>query len=153
MKTLILAMVLFFSLCPGLLWADDFLGAPLPPGGKIISQTESRLEKTYDMPYEEILAFYTKALKGEEDIKFRDRSGGTFIEEYNTRPWHSITIKSGVQGGSTLVVLKDNWTWIMGTLIIRFFGVFGILIALFIALSISGAIQKALTAPSDKDHG
>ena len=62
------------------------------PGGKVITQTDSRLEKTYDMPYEEALAFYKEALKEEKDIKFRDRGWHTFIEDHKDRPWHAITV-------------------------------------------------------------
>jgi len=150
MKILISSILFICILCPGFSSADDFLNAPLPPGGKIISQTEKRLEKLYDIPYEEILTYYQKTLQNEQDIKFWDKAEGTRIEEYNTRPWHSISINRAGQGESTIIVLKDNWTWIIGTLLIRFLGVFGILIALFIALSIAGTIQKSLFKPPSK---
>ena len=102
------------------------------------------------MPYEEVLTFYKTTLQNEQDIKFWDKAEGTRIEEYGTRPWHSITIKRAGQRESNVVVLKDNWTWILGTLLIRFFGVFGILIALYITLSIAGAIQKSFFKSSSK---
>ncbi len=153
MKIMISLILFVCILWPGFSCADDFLGAPLPPGGKIITQTESRLEKSYDIPYKEILTYYKKTLQNEQDIKFWDKAEETRIEEYNTRPWHSISIKRSGQGKSTVVVLKDSWTWIVGTLLIRFFGVFGILIALYIALSISGAIQKSLFTSSRKGQG
>ncbi|MGC1401432.1 MAG: hypothetical protein WA974_00710 [Thermodesulfobacteriota bacterium] len=150
MKILISSIFFVCILCPGFSCADDFLGAPLPPGGKIITQTESRLEKSYDMPYDEVLTFYKTTLQNEKDIKFWDKAEGTRIEEYGTRPWHSITIKRAGQRESNVVVLKDSWTWILGTLLIRFFGVFGILIALYITLSIAGAIQKSFFKSSSK---
>jgi hypothetical protein len=153
MNILISSILFVFILCPSFSWADDFLGAPLPPGGKIITQTKSRLEKSYDIPYEEIITYYKKTLQNEPDIKFWDKGEGTRIEEYNTRPWHSISIRPAGQGESTVVVLKDSWTWIIGTLLVRFLGVFGILIALYIALSIAGAIQKSLFTSSSKGQG
>jgi hypothetical protein len=36
--------------------------------------------------------------------------------------------------------MKDNWTWIIGTLILRYIGVFVVLIVLLIGMSVSGAI-------------
>jgi hypothetical protein len=39
-----------------------------------------------------------------------------------------------------IVLMKDNWTWIMGTLTLRFFGVFAVLMVLYVVLLISGAI-------------
>ena len=140
MKKVNWLLVLLCVFFPTLLWAEDFLGAPVLPGGKVITQTDSRLEKTYDMPYEEALAFYKEALKEEKDIKFRDRGWHTFIEDHKDRPWHAITVSKREGGGVSIVSVRDNWTWILGTLTLRFFGVFGVLICLYLALAISGAI-------------
>lgn len=140
MKTLCSVLIVLWMLCPSLSFAEDFLGAPVMPGGKVVSQTDARLEKTYDVSYEAAVKFYQEALKGEKDIKFRDRGGETYIEEYQTRPWHSVTITKVAEGRTDIVILKDNWTWIIGTLVLRFFGVFAVLSVLYLALSISGAI-------------
>jgi len=43
--------------------------------------------------------------------------------------------------------MKDNWTWIMGTLLLRFIGVFIVLLVLFLALSVSGAIISRIVKP------
>jgi len=142
MKNVTWLIFLVFIFCPTCLWAEDFLGAPVLPGGKVVTQTDSRLEKRYDLSYEQALASYKEALKGEKDIKFRDRGWHTFIEDHSDRPWHSITVSKIEGGGISVVTVKDNWTWILGTLVIRFFGVFGVLICLYIALAISGAILK-----------
>jgi hypothetical protein len=141
MKTLFWSIVMvLWMLCPNPSFAEDFLGAPVMPGGKVVSQTDSRLEKTYDVSYEAAVKFYQEALKEEKDIKFRDRGTQTLIEEYSNRPWHSISIAKVDEGRTDIVLLKDNWTWILGTLTLRFFGVFAVLIVLYIVLEISGAI-------------
>lgn len=36
--------------------------------------------------------------------------------------------------------MKDNWTWIIGTLVLRYIGVFIVLIVLLFGMTISGAI-------------
>ncbi len=141
MKTLYWSFVIAcWMLCPSVSFAKDFLGAPVMPGGKVVSQTDERLEKTYDVSYDAAVKFYQEALKGEKDIKVRDRGTQTLIEDHSNRPWHSVTVTKVTEGRTDIVLLKDNWTWILGTLILRFFGVFVVLVVLYIALSISGAI-------------
>jgi hypothetical protein len=122
--------------------AEDFLGAPVMHGGKLLSQSEDRLEKTYDTSFENTVKFYRDALKAEKDIKYLDRGAQLYIEEHSNRPWHSVTITKVTEDRTDVVVLKDNWTWILGTLTLRFFGVFAVLIVLYIALAISGAIMS-----------
>jgi hypothetical protein len=140
MKTLLSVVVVLGMLCPSHSFGEDFFGAPLMPGGKEISRTGERLEKTYDVSYDAALKFYEEALKGEKDIKFRDRGTHTRIEDHSNRPWQSITIAKAGQGGTDIAVVKFNWTWILGTLTLRFFGVFVVLMVLYVAMSISGAI-------------
>jgi hypothetical protein len=141
MKTLFWSVVMvLWMLCPSLSFAENFLGAPVMPGGKVVSQADARLEKSYDVSYEDAVKFYHDALKGEKDIKFRDRGTQIHIEEYLDRPWHSITITKVAEGRTDIVFLKDNWTWILGTLTLRFFGVFAVLVVLYAVLVISGAI-------------
>jgi hypothetical protein len=140
MKRFLLLSVMVMILIPSVSRGEDFLGAPLPPGGIVVLRSESMLEKSYPLTYEEAIAFYKDALKGWEDIKFWVRKREIKIEEYNVRPWHSITIQK-VDGGTRITVRKDSWTWILGTLTMRFMGVFGVLVCLYIPLSIVGSVS------------
>jgi hypothetical protein len=157
MKRFLLLLVMIMLLIPSVSKGDDFLGAPLPPGGKVVHQSGSIMEKTYPLTYEEAIAFYKEALKGWEDIKFWERKREIKIEEYNVRPWHSITIQKA-DGGTRITVRKDSWTWILGTLIMRFAGVFGVLVCLYIPLSIVGsisgriALRKKAQKKENKEH-
>ena len=45
--------------------------------------------------------------------------------------------------------MKDNWTWIIGTLVLRYIGVFVVLLVLLIGMSISGAIISRTVGKSD----
>jgi hypothetical protein len=144
MKRFFLLLIMVIMLNPSVSRGEDFLGAPLPPGGKIVYQSGSRLEKSYPLTYEEAIEFYRNALKGWEDIKFWERVREVKIEEYNVRPWHSITIEKADDGGTRITVKKDSWTWILGTLAMRFLAVFGVLVALYIPLSIVGSISARI---------
>ena len=120
--------------------AEDFLGAPLIPGGETINKTDSRLELNSGMTHDEALAFYKRALKEFKDIKFRDWKHATYIEDDGNMKWHSITISKEKNKGANVVIVKDNWTWIIGTLILRYIGVFVVLILLLLGMTLSGAI-------------
>ena len=87
-----------------------------------------------------VFEFYQEALAGYQDIKFRDWKDYTYIEDDGNLSWHSITISKQDTGGATIVIVKDNWTWIIGTLVLRYIGVFVVLLLLLIGMSISGAI-------------
>jgi hypothetical protein len=132
--------MMLWVISSGISSAEDFLGAPVMPGGKAVTQTDQSLKKAYDVSYEAALEYYRKALKDEKDIKFLDRGTDTHIEDHGARPWHSIAIVKVGEGKTEVVTKKDNWTWILGTLTLRFFGVFAVLIVLYIVLEISGAI-------------
>jgi hypothetical protein len=126
---------------PGILMADNFLGAPLMPGGKVLLKQKGRLEMTLPVPHDQVVAFYKEALKAEKDIRYRDWKDSTYIEDDGNLAWHSITIdKEQEQGMTKVAVVKDNWTWILGTLVLRFIGVFVVLVILFGGMSLSGAI-------------
>jgi hypothetical protein len=120
--------------------ADDFLGAPVIPGGEQISKTDKRLEFNSKKTHDEVLQFYKKALEKFNDIKYRDWKDATYIEDDGRLKWHSITISKDDSNGAVVVIMKDNWTWIIGTLILRFVGVFVVLLFLLIGMYISGAI-------------
>lgn len=130
----------FLMVNPPFSGAEDFLGAPLIPGGDTIKKTDSRLEFNSGMTHDEALAFYKKALKEFKDIKFRDWKHATYIEDDGNLKWHSITILKENNKGANVAIVKDNWTWIIGTLILRYIGVFVVLLLLLLGMSLSGAI-------------
>jgi hypothetical protein len=140
MKTMWSVVFVLWVLGPSLSFAEDFLGAPVMPDGKTVSQTNERLEKTYHVPYQTAVKYYEEALKELKDVKFRDRGGEMYIEDHSNRPWHAITVSKVANDRTDIVFTRDNWTWIFGTLVLRFIGVFVVLVVLYIALSISGAI-------------
>ena len=93
-----------------------------------------------DLSHDEALSFYKEALKGSKDIKFREWKDQSYIEDDGNRAWHSITISKGGEGETTVIITKDNWTWIIGTLVLRFVGVFVVLLFLLLGMTVSGAI-------------
>jgi len=133
-------MIVFLMIYAGPLRADDFLVAPVIPEGKTIEKTEARLTIKTDRSHDEVLAFYREALKDFKDIKFRDWKDATYIEDDSNRAWHSITISKEGQGETTVVIMKDSWTWIIGTLVLRYIGVFVVLLFLLLGMTLSGAI-------------
>ncbi len=137
-----IAMVVGFALlcCSAPAWADTFLGLDTPPGGRVVSKTDHQLEMAYDQDPATVRDFYEKFLKEEVDVKFKDRGGKIVVEDHDSRPWHSITIDKDEKGHTGLTIRKDSWGWIVGTLILRFFGVFAVLLVLYLAMSITGAI-------------
>ena len=141
MKKIILCMLGLLLVCPPILQAEDFLGAPVLPGAETVSKTKSHLEMKATMGHDEILAFYREALKGLKDIKYRNWKDATYIEDDGNLRWHSITISKEEKGGTTtVVIMKDSWTWIVGTLILRYVGVFVVLLVLLLGMTASGAI-------------
>ena len=119
---------------------DEFLGAPVFPDGKKSQETDSRLVILTSKSHAEIVQFYRQALKGWEDIKFRDWKDATYIEDDGNRTWHSITISKGTAKERSITIVKDNWTWIIGTLVLRYIGVFVVLMILFLGMALSGKI-------------
>ena len=138
-KNMLLVLVLCLML-PAYSGAADFLGAPLVPGGETLTRTDTRLEMKVDQTHDGVVGFYKESLKEFEDIKFRDWPDATYIEDDGSLKWHSITISKEDQDGTNIVIMKDNWTWIIGTLILRYIGVFVVLIVLLIGMTLSGAI-------------
>ena len=138
-KITILSLVFFMSLSANLA-AVDFLQAPIIQQEKVILKTDSRLELKTTLSHDEALTFYKEALKDYKDIKFREWKDSTYIEDDGKLPWHSITISKEDKDGVTVIIMKDNWTWIIGTLILRYIGVFAVLMVLFLGMSISGKI-------------
>jgi len=98
------------------------------------------MEKVYDIPATQILSFYKERLKDNKDIKFRELGDRISIEEYGNADWHKIVLTENAEGRTTFVLVKDNWTWIIGTLTIRFTGVFVVLLVLYLAMNIATGI-------------
>jgi len=141
MKRVIAFLIMGLFLAPALASAtEEFLGAPVIPGAKVIKKTDTRLELLVNMSHDQVLAYYKKALKGLKDVRYREWKAASYIEDDSNRPWHSITVSKHTGDQTSVVIMKDNWTWIMGTLFLRYIGVFIVLLVLFIALSVSGAI-------------
>jgi len=108
---------------------------------EVVSQNDKKVEYTSKATHEELIEFYREFTKDNEHIKFRDWADATYIEDDGALMWHSITIDKHQKNGlTTVVVMKDNFSWIIGTLILRYIGVFAVLITLLIGMSISGAI-------------
>ena len=144
MKKKIILLALVLSILPVVSHGEDFLGAPLVPGGKILNKTDSRMEMRVPLSHGETLAFYREALEPLEDIKFRDWKDATYIEDDGRLRWHAITLSKNEKEGTMVVIVKDNWTWIIGTLLLRYVGVFVVLLFLFLGMTLSGAIIMRL---------
>ena len=137
-KTALLFLILL--LFPAISNAEDFLGVPVVSQGKENVRTDARLEMKTPLSHDEVVLFYKEQLKDLPDIKFRDWKDSTYIEDDGARPWHSITISKDDKDGATILIVKDNWTWIIGTLILRYIGVFVVLMIVLLGMVVSGKI-------------
>ncbi len=137
-KTALLFLILL--LFPAISNAEDFLGAPVVNQGKENLRTDARLEMKTPLSHDEVVLFYKEQLKDVPDIKFRNWKDSTYIEDDGARPWHSITISKDDKDGATILIVKDNWTWIIGTLILRYIGVFVVLMIVLLGMVVSGKI-------------
>ncbi len=140
-KAAILLLVLFTI--PATSSAEDFLGAPLVSKRHENLKTDARLEMKTQLSHDEVVSFYMERLKNVPDTKFRDWKDATYIEDDGALPWHSITISKEYENGTTIIIVKDNWTWIIGTLILRYIGVFAVLMVLLVGMVVSGKIISA----------
>lgn len=141
MKKAILLITILSVLFPAYTFAEDFLGAPVVQGKETL-RNDSRLEMTTELSHDAVLEFYKDALKEQPDIKFRDWKEATYIEDDGRLKWHSITI-SKIDTPTSILIVKDNWTWIIGTLILRYIAVFVVLMVLFVGMMVSGNIISA----------
>lgn len=139
-RTIFTLLILIFL--PGFLYAGgDMLKVPLTDDSQIISENEGKLEFTTGLSHDEALAFYKETFKGLKDINFRDWTNATYIEDDSNRPWHSVLISKNMEEQKTKIVIsQDSWSWITGTLILRFIGVFIVLLILYVGLTVSGAV-------------
>jgi hypothetical protein len=144
-------LVLILLNVPSTPRAEDFLGAPVMPGGTTVKAEKRLLEKSYDFPREQVLDFYKGILKDVQDLKFWERSDRSEIYEYGNQPWQKITISENGKGQTLVSIEKDSWTWILGTLTIRFVGVFVVLVVLYGAMGLATwLITRAEKAPAQK---
>jgi hypothetical protein len=145
MKIKIIIILIILIALPQIINAEVFLGAPVIPDGKTINKTNNRLEISTGLSHDEAVSFYRNQLEGEKDIKYREWKEATYIEDDGRRDWHSITISKGTPGAeTTIIIAKDNWTWIIGTLILRYIGVFVVLLILFLGMKVSGNIISGM---------
>jgi len=144
--TLLFLILLMFPVVSN---AEDFLGAPVVSQGKENLRTDARLEMKTPLSHDEVILFYREQLKDVPDIKFRNWKDATYIEDDGRMPWHSITVSKGGETGTEIIIVKDNWTWIIGTLILRYIGVFMVLMVLLIGMSVSGRIISRSVASMD----
>jgi hypothetical protein len=140
MKKIFIATILLVFTLPGVVSAESFLGVPLVDDSKIISKTDKRMEIETGMTHDQVLAFYKEKLKDQHDIKFRDWKKATYIEDDGKLEWHSITVVKAGESGTNITIMKDNWTWIFSTLVIRFIGIFIVLLCLYLGMVVSGKV-------------
>jgi len=154
MKKLVTSLMLVLLLVAAPVLAGDFLGSPVRSEGQTVREDNSLLELRYNLPQEEMARFYRDALKGQSDLKLRDRSNALEIEDHGKRAWHKIMIATTASGESVVTITRDSWTWIMGTLAIRFVGVFVVLLIVYLGMSASTwIITRSLKAIEAKGGG
>ena len=130
----------------------QWLGAPIMPNGTEMKKESGRLVTEYNMPYDQVLAWYQEALKRYPDARYRNWEEEMYIEDQGGSKWHAIKISKTGGAKTAVTIVKDNWTWIMATLLIRFTGVFVVLLVLWIFLNISTAIVLRLVKADEKKH-
>jgi hypothetical protein len=120
----------------------QWMGAPIMPGGTPVKEESGRLYHEYNLPYSQVLVWYQEALKRYPDARYRDWKEEMYIEDQGGSKWHAIIISKTGGPKTTVTIVKDNWTWILATLVIRFVGVFIVLLVLWIGLNISGYVMQ-----------
>jgi hypothetical protein len=154
MKKSMAIFILIVLTMAGPVLADDFLGAPLRSKGQTTLSEKGLLEVRYSLPYSEMNRFYRDALNGQGDLVFRNRSWGLEIEDHGKRAWHKIQIAAMGDDGSRVTISRDSWTWIMGTLAIRFVGVFVVLLIVYLGMNASTwIIRRSIKAAEAKAGG
>lgn len=148
MKRCLLKGFLILLFFPGISTGDDFLELPLIPDARVVEKTDDFLVIESTMSHDQAVEFYKDVLKNEKDIKIREWESESYIEDDGARPWHSITIPKQGEEKIRITIKKDNWSWIISTLILRYIAVFIILIIIYASLLLSGkiistAIKKA----------
>lgn len=135
------AVVALLTIFTTPLLAEDFLGVPVVPGSEVVDRTEDRVKMKTAMSRDEIVDFYEGILKDYKDIKTIEREETTQITDHGNLKWHSIAVsKKKLEGKTVVVIKKDSWSWILGTLVLRYIGVFAVIMMLFLCMSITGAV-------------
>lgn len=120
------------------------------PGGVLVKTEDTAVFIDYELPYAKVLEWYKGALGNYKDGRYRDWEDQTYIEDQGGAKWHSIGIFKGGGNKTTVKIVKDNWTWIFSTLVIRFVGVFVVLVMLWLLLSISSIITRKAIAKAEE---
>ncbi|MFH1480563.1 MAG: hypothetical protein ABIG67_04795 [Pseudomonadota bacterium] len=141
MKKLTLLLIWIFLGTAIPVRAEEFLGVPLMAGGHAVKETKTMVLKAYNLSQEQVMDFYKASFKDQKDLKFRTRARHVEFEEHGSLPWHKVTVAKNEKGETTTVLItKDSWTWILGTLLIRFIGVFIVLLILYLAMNVATGI-------------
>ncbi len=149
-KTITFFIAVAIWIVPMVARSDDFYGVPCIEHADVTLQTSVRLELRAEAPYDEVVAFYKVYAEGLKDTKAIKRERGLQIVDHGNLKWHSITIaRSRDSRGTSIVMVKDSWTWILGTLTLRFIGVFFVLLTLFLGMWASGAIISRTLGKED----
>ena len=135
-KLLVLCVSLLILALPGPTLAEEFLGVPIMPGGRVVASTRSMDKRVYAVSHEQVLAYYQEVLKDAQDLKLRDRKTEVTIEDNGRLSWHRISISKDSSKESDVTITKDSWTWILGTLALRFIGVFVVLMILYLGMNL-----------------
>jgi hypothetical protein len=153
---LILSLAIF--LATTVLQASENFQAPVPSGGKLLSSEDPGTINLFyqDKSMKEIIKFYKDRFEGNESIDWKepDASRRVVIHDWGSREWHRIEVmRRDANSGVQITIDRDSWTWIIGTLVIRFVGVFTVLVILMIALYISGRIMTiSVTKKNDEPN-
>lgn len=144
MKKLLIMLVLA-SLLRGLPAFSEEL-VPVPAGGKEITQPADDVV-TYQyntISLSEIKAFYGNLFKDDETISWQNpkRFKGLLINDWGSKKWHCISVVDKGPNDIEITVMRDSWTWIIGSLAVRFVGVLIVLSILMVALYLSGSLFK-----------
>jgi hypothetical protein len=144
--TIVIGLMLGMALAPSSLyaWANGEApwGVKVMPGGTVLTTERTSQVIEYNMPYEKVFQWYQESLKSYPDAKYRDWKDQMYIEDQGGQNWHSIGIQKGGGEKTVVKITRDNMTWIMSTLLIRFAGVFLVLCILWIFLNINSFCMK-----------
>ena len=117
-------------------------GAPIMPGGTVLSTEKTAQVIEYNANFEKVYQWYKDSLKSYPDAKYRDWKDQLYIEDQGGMNWHSIGISKNMGEKTQVKITRDNMTWIMSTLLIRFAGVFLVLCILWLLLNINSFAMK-----------
>ncbi|MBN2038705.1 MAG: hypothetical protein JW864_01605 [Spirochaetes bacterium] len=127
-------------------------GFPVPKDGQSIpvSDSDDHAYLYTSISLSDIEVFYQHEFQDDDTINWRKSDdNGFIIDDWGNRDWHKITVIDNGKDGIQITVQPDKWTWIIGTLVIRFIGVLIVLSILMFFIYVSGSIFK-LTAKAKK---